>query len=522
MKKIFLLAISLISILILYLFFTNSKSNLYAYTYDNDSVYELNFSQDSILLKSDLIPTDISYKYKVDALLNMRILKKSENYIWSLFELSSFNLEGVGVDKNVLDLLRPYYQSMFLVKYSLDGKVLDFKFPGKIENFAGLLQLIYSLEIINLDKQSYKIEQKDSIGVYDVFYKKISNSIEKQKSRYTQVINPSKEYGANVTNSITKATVDAKGSWLKRLELSESITLLDEEGNRFAKNKNIIFLKKIPQSIDQSLKIYKEKKDIKTLLAEFTLLEQKDINIFEKISNDNIKKKFIQTHTTLEKLSTKIDEKSTLTNIKQYIKAFPNETHKLKKIILESDDVTSMRMIAILPIVNTDEAEDLLNELAVDDKTRHINKIRSIIALGDISKPSVQTIETLIGISDTRGDELNDDKSDTSLLALSRYAKDEQNKEAIVSYIRSEYASATSLSKEKNILLSMQNAGAKNFLDEIQASLNSNSIKVKNLALKTIATIDNKSLREEILTEQLQKQNSEKSIKLIKELLLEK
>ena len=468
------------------------------------------------------MPKDITYKYEVDAFLNMKVLEKNENYVWSLFQLSSFVLDGVGMNKIILERLTPYYQSMFLVKYSLDGKVLDYKFPGKIENFSGLLQLIYSLAILNLEKKSYKIEQKDSIGIYDAFYKKYLNTIEKQKNRYVKVTNPDEKYSATVEVSSTKAKIDTKYSWLQELYLKESITLIDEQDNQFAKNTNIINLYKTNKIIDKSLKIYKEKRDIKIILAEFDSLNEQDINIFEKISKENLKNKFIETNTTLEKLNAKFDEKLGVRNIKKYIEIFPQETYKLKQMIIDSDDLISMRIIAILPIVNTDESQKLLNELAVDDRTTHIDKIRSIIALGDVNKPSTQTIDTLMQISDTRGDELNDDKSDTSLLALSRFAKDEKKKESIVSYIRSEYASLASLSKEKNILLSIQNAGAENFLDEIENSLNSNSTKVKDLAIKTIATIDDKVLRDKILKDQLQNQNSEKSIKLIEELLLTK
>ena len=514
-KKLFFIAIVVLLSAYLYL----SKSDSYQYKFTQDSVYELEFQQESLLMKSSFIPKDMLYEYKVDALLNMKILEKNKNYVWTAIELSSFFLEGVGINQLILDRLTPYYESMFLVKFALNGEILDVKFPGKSENFAGLLQLIYSLEIINLEKKSYKTKERDSTGSYEAFYKKDLTTIQKQKSKYINVTNPNNNYSAKVEDSFTQAQIDTKKSWLKELNLNERITLIDENKNQFAKNTNRIYLLKTDESIDKTLQIYKENRDIKILLEEFEVLQKKDINIFEKISNETLKDKFIKTNTTLEKLDNKINEKSSLMEIKKYIELFPSETYKLKKIILESDDIKAMRLIAILPMINTKESQNLLVELAIDEEIKHRDKIRSIIALGDIIQPSDKTIEQLMQISDSKGDVLSDDKADTALLTLSIYVKYKEKKDIIKNYLASEYQSVSSLSKEKNLLLSMQNAGAENFLDEIENSLNSKSIKVKNLAIKTIATIKDKNLRNKILNEQLQKQDNEQTIKLINELL---
>ena len=177
--------------------------------------------------------------------------------------------------------------------------------------------------------------------------------------------------------------------------------------------------------------------------------------------------------------------------IGKYISVFPKSTQKLKSIILESDENISMNLISILSRISTPEAQVVLSDLAKDNTTYEMNNIRAIIGLGGVEEATVNTIDTLMDISSIRGSTELNDKSDTALLALASHTDDSKEiNQDIVSYIKSEYSTGLSLSKEKNILYSMQNAGAENFVQEISKSLNSSSEKDKLVAIGAVSTIE--------------------------------
>jgi hypothetical protein len=473
-----------------------------------------------LLYKSEFNPREITLEYKVSADLNARVLHEDKNYSWTLYELSAFKLEGVGISPEVLEALRPYYESMFLVKYDVSGKILEMNFSAMKENVVGLEQLTYLLEMINLEKKSYKLSQDDSMGEYVALYKKDKQQLYKYKNHYSKVINPNESYSIKVKNFHALAEIDTEGNWIKKLDLKESLEVTNKDNNsRYAHNTNTIALNKLDSFISKDLEIYKESRSVDEILKAFSQERAKDISIFELLADMNTKKYFKESKATVDSLAKNIFTSSDYFEIKEYIRLFPDDTEQLKRVILDANESTSMRLIAMLPLTNTVESQKLLISIATDDKARYMDKIRSIIALGEFKMPVRESIDTLTHLSTSYSNEQEEDLANTALLALATYAKNSDKQEEVSTVLRAEYVLAENLSKEKTLLLAMQNAGAEHFIDEIGESLQSSSMKIRMLAIETLSTIEDKEFRDSLLKQELQTQKDIKLVSYIQKML---
>lgn len=496
------------------------KSISYMYNFDTKkkTAYGLHFIQNTLFNKNKDIPRDSSMVYNINTILNMRILEKEKGQIWSAFQLSLFDLRGTGTSNEVTEALKPYYESMFLVKHDSSWIVKEMYFPGKIENFSGLKQIIYLLEVINLNKRGYRLKQLDSLGQYEAFYKKNSEIIRKQKKQYITNSNIGGNYTVKVKKYHLNATIDRVGNWLKALKINEHLTLSNQDIGIRIDNKNTIELNKIKEGdINKSLDIWLEKRTVTEILKDFKILQKNDTDILKRLSEKQARKDFRQKQIDLDMLA--IDIRTNLHKIKDFIKVFPEQTFKLEEFIQNANDADSMKLIAVLSLVGTPQAQKLLIDLASDSISTHTNQIRSVIALGSIESPTIETVDALEELSNARGDELEIDRSNTALLALSSHANNTDYRKNIIEYVSSAYYNTSSLSRKKNALLAMQNAGAENFLQEIGQSLESKSTKERRFALEALATIKDKELRARLLTQQLERQENSSLKELIKKYL---
>ncbi len=531
-KPLYLAVAALVVVAVWYLISVNISTNsvevltdkqtktAYPYRFEKEikTAYTIHFIQKTIFRKSRFVPQESTMTYDMRAILNLRVLEKEKEYIWSAIELSTVQLSGTAMNKEVFNSLISYYASMFLVKHDLTGHIIEMRFPGKIENFSGLAQMMYLMEVINLDKHAYRLEQKDSLGAYEAFYKKDLNTIQKQKKQYTSYTDIDGSYTVKIKKYLLKAIIDQEKNWLKTLNIDEKVSLIDQKNGSDIDNVNTVQLTKVSNSdIDRSLAIWLEKRSIEKILKDFEARQKTDIDMFKRLSQQRIKRDFIKNNTDLSMLTK--DIKANLLKIKEYIKAFPEQTYKLKNIIQHASDADSMRLIALLSLVSTPDAQSLLVDLANDTMSTHDTQIRAVIGLGSVTDPTRETVDALIGVSDIRGNESEIDRSNTALLAVAAHAKNMSYHDDIVNYISSNYDESTLLSDEKNTLLAMQNAGAENFLGEIEQSLHSKSTKVRKIALETLATIKDKTLRNRLLLQQLDQQEEESLKTLVKKYL---
>ena len=485
----------------------------YSFDSNKSATYSLKLIQNSTIF-NDTNPME--YKFVINANLHTRVLKAETSSFYIAYQLSDFKLHNSTLSKEYLQQLYPYYTSMYLVKMDYFGRLEKIYFPGKKINFLGLLQLTKLLEVINKKELNYLLEQKDSLGRYRAFYTKEKSIIKKQKTNYIQMDEAYKENSVDINNSIINAVVDKNGSWLKELELKESLTLYDSEQKKFAINNNSLLLSKLSDKPNMKLQVYLENRSIETILKDFNKLKNIDVDIYQKLYNQAQKKRFQNLHTTIDSLVNRLSSPSSFRELQEYLTLYPDSTFKLQKHINTLKDDITMKIISILETVGSKQAQELLVYLTKDTDTLQINKIRSLIALGGTKELSKSSRDTLYNVSLIRGNETLNELSDTSLLALATHPNDD-----VVSHIKSLYSSSPSLSREKNLLYSMQNAGAENFIDEIVHSSMSQSTKVRSLAVVTLSNIDDKELRESLLLNQLNIQ-TDKQIKQLIETLLKK
>ena len=483
----------------------------YQFKQDGSSLYKLKLTQNS---KIEQGKTPITYKFTIEAKLHTRVLKKETAFLYMAYQLSEFKLHSNALSVSSIRALMPYYTSMYIAKIDYSGAIKEIYFPGKKINFLGLSQLTHMIETINKKESSYLLTQKDSLGEYIAFYIRDKDSIKKQKKSYVKLNEAYEGYKVSVKKSYFDAKIDTKGNWLQSIELKEDLLLRDPQNYPFASNENLLSLVKISDKNHSQLEIDTENRSIVAILKEFTERRNRDKDIYQKLQQKSQRKKFKKNHVTIDSLVHSLKKSKDFRKLKEYITLFPQTTMKLKKYFQSFNDDTSMKTIAILEQVGSTQAQELLTSLTEDDETTQINKVRSLIALGGTHTLTADSYNNLAEISAIRGTQELNELSDTSLLALSSHADDD-----VVSLIKSQYYDSPSLSKEKNILYSMQNAGAENFLDEIDNSLNSSSIKVRHIAIMTLSNIKDLKQREALLKQQLTLQTNPKLKNLITALL---
>lgn len=486
------------------------------------SRYTLAFDQNSSLLASDMLPARVGFDYTIRATLNLRVLETGGESVWLGMQLSDFDLQGPAVDGILSEALLPYYRAMFLVRMDRQGRIEALRFPGKGTNFSGLSQLVYLLETLNLPRANYRQSEDDGIGAYTAYYRRIGETIRKRKAEYTQVISPEPTFRAHVDRSQVTALPDAAGNWLKHFELDEQVGLTDGQGAPYARNRNHIVLRKQDRAVDDALEIWRERRSVAAILKAFEAAERGDADVFERILRTREKTRFVKGGITFERMASYLENASDPDRFREmgkFITAFPDQTHRLKTVIVNGSDYTAMHLIGMLEMVGTPEAQRLLGDLAGDESISQMNRLRAIIALGGAASPQSGTVETLTILSMQNGGNGDREIAHTALLALASQADKAEDPAAIRSQIRAEYYANPSLEEEKALLYAMQNAGAEQFLTEIEASSKSESLKIREIAVQTLGTIEDKGLREAHLEEQLGRQENEKIRDLIRNLL---
>jgi len=508
-------------VVIIFLLFSSKKDESSAIKFINynfkanqKATYKLDFIQNSQVTIDKIVVKQI---FKLDGFLNVKVLKKQNDIVWIVMQLSNLNIEANPKLKPFfLDKLIDIYKKPFLVKMQDSGEILEMKFSLNEKNFTSLKQAIYLLQIVNKPYIYYEVNEFDENGKYKASYEHI-NSYELLKTKKYYYNDLNKQNFILLSNSFN-AYIDLDGVWLKKLIIDENLTTQ----NRDFLNRNRVTLNKLDHL--KNVDIFTHNYSYDDYLTNFknSLNKQsKKLTIWDELQLQNIKDELSNQNITLDKIKQiLIDNPKDINNyllLTKYLKVNPQDIDKLLDDFTIFDDYIQMNIISTLEYIGTKESQEGLFRLAQDNSLKDDNNIRAIIAIGSVKKPIDKSIVVLKNIMDMYRD-IDSEKYDSAILALGTI-KDKTKNIDLIQKIKEEYYSFDSLSKKRVILYAIENAGVDNFIDEIKDSLKSKSIKSRLLSIELLLKLKDKKLAKSILLKQLDiEQNDNVKSKIIKSL----
>lgn len=418
-KYILFVVIGLISIY--FIFFNDKHSQHIGYKFNTKEIdkYHLIFTQQNC--QNSLCET-----FKFEANLYTQVKEISGNDIWLILKLHDIKISA---NKSALiEKIQKIYQNPFLILISKNGAIKEFVFNGDEQNYGGLKQTIYYLDIPILNKPTYKLTQKDTLGKYEANYNIKQNGIKKQILQYTKLFNQDLIDKIKTISSTFKATVVKSHNWLD--------TLNGEIANELFYNNKLLVVSKNSISLKfekvSNINIFKKakNKNIKTIKKEY---KNKKFNIYKEVLEERYKKEF--QNVTIESMVNNLDDSLlSYSKLKDYLKIYPEKIKYLVKKFNKLDDSKQSKILGYLALISDiPQIQSGLINIYQDNFTSDANKIRDIIALGFTKKPTSKTIDFLL-------QELYNDKeeiSNTALLAIGRISKyDNSLEEIIIQYYK--------------------------------------------------------------------------------------
>jgi hypothetical protein len=204
--------------------------------------------------------------------------------------------------------------------------------------------------------------------------------------------------------------------------------------------------------------------------------------------------------------------------LSKYLKANPNAVFELVETFKEYEDYVQMHIIGVMEYISTLESEKALSRLAVSDTVNEENKVRAIVSIGSLSKPSKKSVETLNRVIEEGAYSQDNDKKNTAILALGTL-EDKMLDDEIVENLKELFDADESISARKVMLYSIQNAGVDSFVEEVKEELHSKSKKNRILALETLSKMKDKDTLSSILKEHLKIETDKKVVLKIEDML---
>ncbi len=431
----------------------------------------------------------------VEGVLNVRFVQHERNGTLTLMQLSELNI-SIG-DPSLETALKHVYTQPFAVRLSSDGRILDYYFKGNDKDAAGLQQIIGRLQIVLKKGSGYTVDEKTVEGTAHALYQRSAGrpcALHKRRRGFD-------EGKQNHRTSIISSRIDAEidGSWLVSLT-SEEMVEVTVSDRKISEGRILTSLRKISRPPDEGLEIWRFNGDIGLLINRYR--KDGDESYLEKTAMQS-KKRYIEKHAiTLDTLllGLKDNDPNQLIRIADYLILYPERTKALLPVIGNADSMTAAALIDVLARAGTPQAQSALREIAgkgTFDQNRHV---QAMIALGNLSRPTGETVDFLWKASSERETPEEKELSDTAILSAGRLAEVMDDGDAIREKLKDGYAGAgDDRSKRTALLLGMQNAGAENFEPEIFDALDDSDPHVGSAAVKALEGRNSRTVRERLL-----------------------
>ena len=430
----------------------------------------------------------------LNAQIDFRVFQNTKKVIYAGFELSKVAINIP--NKDLQESLKKLYEVFFIVKMDKNGKILEYYFPGKEDNFKGLIMLFSTLQTVFKNEKEYKVTEFDANGFYSVSYKKDNLQIHKSKIKYLQAAKSNILFKSSDIN----ITVDAKGNFINSL-IGKEIVQTKEANQTVLQNSNMISFQKLTTKIDTTLRIWQEQRDVKDIINSLQQ-KAKTQELFWKEEAQKSNRKYIKKEKLeLENFITKMEKNpsiESMRDLQKYLKLFPKKTAQLYRVILNTSDDTSMKIVNVLELLGTKEAQKLLLDLidTSDEDLSQINHLRAIIALGAVESVSEENIEKLWQYSQNEETPNLQERSQTIILALGNIASHSNDyiAQSINERLKDRLVEDDYRVK-KIALLAMQNSGIDHFKTEVLDLLkNSTNEKLQLSAISLLKSVHNEDV----------------------------
>ncbi len=440
-KKGFLLFVLLVIILAVGWFLFGSKPSVdpeYNWRPGCKQSYAMSLKSLTHYAPPDL--KEIILHQEIDAVFNINVLEINDQQVFSAIQLSEVKASYNGEEDSDLNRL---YQLPFLVEMDLNGRLISVTLPNAIsEQDGAVLQgIVESLEVVvplNAGKE-WEVEQAHSTGSYLASYNYDSQEekIIKRKKRYTKL--DSDSFSPDSIAAIRDSRFQVRLSkdpqcWIGFLGGKERLQISGSDGS--VKFEMTLALEPMVGEIDDDLDVwnvvsYEEMR--KNLLKgkKNTISRAKQERI-ERIAKElkgesevlsGLIEKYVKDMSSADMMALK-------DQISDYLLAFPEQLEVLSAVLRDPaiDRGKHGFLIYVLQMTASNEAQQLLAELAVDRTQVKENRIRAISAAAFVEDPAPELVQAIWQLS-----QQSDDKeiADTAIFSYGATARRLQKNDPI-------------------------------------------------------------------------------------------
>jgi HEAT repeat protein len=439
---------------------------------------------------------------QLSATLTVTVMEQNlSSSIWG-FSLSQIALS---VGNQALERrLKKIYQQTVLVEVSPNGYFKNYYYPGSEQNFKGILGLYDMLQTVYLPQKNYTTVEKSILGKYHASYQKKRYTLHKSRKSYLK--SSKKRHTYLLETSQYQIKIDKDMQWLASLEAKETVKAQSHGAEMFRAVVSLN-LQQIKSITNTTSSIQKEKqpvaKIIRTYQEQMKKTVEKSLWYTEEIASS---KKYIQDHAiTLDTLLEKIRCTQTFQEdilLKKYLILFPDKIPLLYTAIKkEKANTFSARILHILEMVGTTEAQKVLLDIMQDPLIPALNRERAIVALGGIEVPSPLMIDALMQIVHQQEEENSMRYMSAALFALGSLGEksDDTAREMIQSTISEYLQNPSSLQMQRTALRIAMETDPDYYASEINENLKDEDRGIRQLAIMALGKTHDHTVQEKLM-----------------------
>ncbi len=461
--------------------FTMEAGEERLYTVDSSSEITINLPAQTVHLSA-----------KLRGILNARFFRDSRSQPVALMQFSPLSVRSGNPEMSRALTVR--YSDPFVVLFRPDGHIEAVHFKGNDEEHQGIAELLGTLQTVLEGRQEYTTVEKLPDGNATVRYRHKNRTL-LQKERLT----------FESPDSVEKQFVESRflcrisPVWIERIDGNETVRFV-KNGYEKIRSESRYRLRKTEQAPDRTLFIWRFRGSIDTLIDRYR--NDEDEKYFERLAEEANKAYFKKKGITVASLLKDLDAEDLrrLNELVEYLKLHPEAARQLYEAVAKADDDLAAALINVLERAGTPRAQKILRDIAGSETFTHMNRLRAVVALGGVEKPTNESVDFLWRTYRQRETAEEKDLSNTALLNVAIAAPRSEKNDEIDQKLRDEYTERTDdPSRRRIILLSMQNAGAARFRDEIFEALDDKDITVKTAAVKALRRYDTTETRARLL-----------------------
>ncbi|MCC5815500.1 MAG: hypothetical protein JJT78_12150 [Leptospira sp.] len=353
---------------------------------------------------------------QLEGKLNLYVYSADSNMVRLGIQLSPVKYSENGKPNQLYNSL---YSQLFLVEMKPDGRIVSYRFPNTIsrQEELALSEIMYQFQAtLDSRSQTWSILEKDSESEFYSEYKIMDSDIHKSKSKYI-------DSSIDVLKYEGIFRLSENLSWLESAFIEENL-LYRRENVIIMETNTLVSLNYLQGESNLSAGIW-QNTDWSQVVSEFSQGEKEKLSMAEKNRLEAVRKSIPSSawNQLIRKLNQDQDYE-TLNRMRDFFILYPEELTKVEGILKSGtlNDTAQSALIHVLELAGTTQAQKTLLQLADSTSISEMNRIRSVIAVGDVVSPTEETISGLSKLTEIRNSDISKDLSNSAILSLGRIA----------------------------------------------------------------------------------------------------